>query len=665
MGFFKLKIRGRLFASFGLLVALSVALVAASVWQFEAARTDVARMAAEADGALRAAEMVGDLQAVRRAMLRYIFDHDEPSLREAATRLDAVAAGLRDLVAAAPPERRGAYQKVAAEVEQFKTVHATVRDTVDRFIETRAALYAEGDNVTAAMRRLVQAAQGSFVAPEAARIESEMLTVRLENWRFMATKDPKGPAIFDAGMQRLEAEIAQTDRMDLSADTKKAVDAVKAALQPYKKAVAWTAKELLAADDAYYKSVAPQTRSIVDQLETLKTGVTTEARRVASDVDTGIGRSAMLDRIGGVAAVLLGIVFALVIGNAISRPIMAMVKTMAQLSGGDTTVAIPGAGRIDEIGEMAKAVEVFRDGMIEAARLREQQRDNEAAAAQRRAGDMRKLADEFENAVGEIIETVSSASSQLEASATSMTQTARRSQAVTASVAAASEQASANVQSVAFATEELTSSVNEISRQVQESTRIAGEAVDQANLTNRRIEVLAGAAAKIGDVVELINTIAGQTNLLALNATIEAARAGDAGRGFAVVATEVKALAHQTARATEDISRQIAGMQDATRESVAAIEAIGSTIARVSEIAATIASAVEEQGAATAEIARNIQQAAGGTREVSQNIVEVERGASETGSASTQVLSAATSLSRDSGLLREKVSHFLGTVRAA
>jgi methyl-accepting chemotaxis protein len=211
----------------------------------------------------------------------------------------------------------------------------------------------------------------------------------------------------------------------------------------------------------------------------------------------------------------------------------------------------------------------------------------------------------------------------------------------------------------------MASSVNEISRQVQESASIANQAVDQARLTNDRVSALASAAARIGDVVELINNIAGQTNLLALNATIEAARAGEAGRGFAVVASEVKALAEQTAKATGEISTQISGIQAATQESVGAIKEIGDTIGRMSEIASTIASAVEEQGAATQEISRNVQQAAQGTMEVSSNITDVQRGASETGSASSQVLSAAQSLSTDSTRLKVEVSKFLSAVRAA
>jgi methyl-accepting chemotaxis protein len=350
----------------------------------------------------------------------------------------------------------------------------------------------------------------------------------------------------------------------------------------------------------------------------------------------------------------------------IARPMRALTVAMEELAGGNFAVVLPGLGRKDEVGGVAGAVEKFKVVSEQKARDEAEARiKQDQVLARQRKADMIKLADEFEGAVGEIVETVSSASTELEASAGTLTRTAERAQEVTTTVAAASEEASTNVQSVASATEELSSSVNEISRQVQESARMANEAVDQARTTNDRVGELSKAASRIGDVVELINTIAGQTNLLALNATIEAARAGEAGRGFAVVASEVKALAEQTAKATGEIGQQITGIQAATQDSVNAIREISGTIERLSEIASTIASAVEEQGAATQEISRNVQQAAEGTHMVSSNIVDVQRGAGETGSASAQVLSAAQSLSRDSNRLKLEVGKFLDTVRAA
>jgi methyl-accepting chemotaxis protein len=361
---------------------------------------------------------------------------------------------------------------------------------------------------------------------------------------------------------------------------------------------------------------------------------------------------------------LLTLVVSVFVARGITRPLQRMTVAMKDLAGGRLDIDVPGIGRRDEVGEMAEAVEVFKSHAVARRGLEAEQEEAKIRAAALRKADMHKLADDFEDAVGKIIEAVSSASSELEASASTLTSTAEHAQELTSMVATASEEASTNVQSVASATEELSSSVTEIGRQVQESARMANEAVDQARKTNERVSELSKAAGRIGDVVELINTIAAQTNLLALNATIEAARAGEAGRGFAVVASEVKALAEQTAKATGEIGQQITGIQAATQESVGAIQAIGDTIEKLSEVSSTIAAAVEEQGAATQEISRNVQQAAQGTQRVSSSIANVQRGASETGSASSQVLSSAQSLSTDSNRLKLEVGKFLNSVRA-
>ncbi|MBC9878479.1 HAMP domain-containing protein [Bradyrhizobium sp. INPA01-394B] len=403
--------------------------------------------------------------------------------------------------------------------------------------------------------------------------------------------------------------------------------------------------------------------ALTDQIADFARHRSGEARAEAEAEAASVARTSFVTGLL-VALVLIGACIFSVF--SIARPMRALTLAMEKLAGGDFSVVLPGLGRKDEVGEVAGAVEKFK--IVSEQKAREEaeakMRQDQIAAEQRKL-EMRRLADSFEGAVGEIVGTVSSASTELEASATTLTSTAERTQHLTTVVASASEEASTNVQSVASATEELSSSITEISRQVQESARVASEAVGQARTTTERVSELSKAATRIGDVVELINTIAGQTNLLALNATIEAARAGEAGKGFAVVASEVKALAEQTAKATGEIGQQISGIQAATQDSVGAIKDISDTIERLSEISSAIAAAVEEQGAATQEIARNVQQAAHGTHQVSSNITDVQRGASETGSASSQVLSAAQMLSTDSDRLKLEVGKFLETVRAA
>jgi len=365
----------------------------------------------------------------------------------------------------------------------------------------------------------------------------------------------------------------------------------------------------------------------------------------------------------GIGITVLAILAVWLTAAGVSRPIISMTGAMRRLAEGDLEAEVPARGQADEIGQMAEAVQVFKDNAIEVRRLQEEQERQKERAAVERKEAMNALAASFEANVMGIVESVSRQSADLTRSAEILSSATDLAEQQASAVAAASEQASVNVQTVASATNELSASIQEISRQILESARIAATAVDESKRADQIVSGLSEAAQKIGEVVDLITDIANQTNLLALNATIEAARAGDMGKGFAVVAGEVKNLASQTAKATEEIGSQIGGVQSATGDAVTAIQGIAATIGQIDEISTAISSAIEEQGAATQEIARNVQQAAAGVGDVSTNIVSVTQATSESGGASAQVLAAARQLSDLAEKLREDVVGFIATVR--
>ncbi|WP_027171895.1 methyl-accepting chemotaxis protein [Methylobacterium sp. 10] len=423
--------------------------------------------------------------------------------------------------------------------------------------------------------------------------------------------------------------------------------------------------DLAAAQEQYNSTMSEAIRGIIANMNKLVD------IQVAAATASGIEAQNAYDTARQQMFVFLGIATILAVGAvvmlvfAISRPLTRMTDAMRQLATGDTKTEIPAIGRRDEIGAMAAAVQVFRDNIV-----RTEQLENETAQArldseQQRKTGMRQMADAFERAVGGIIGLVSSSATELQATAETMTSTASETARQSTTVASAADEAAANVQTVAAAAEELGSSVQEIGRQVSGSSDLAQMAVGEADQTIHLVQALSQASSRIGDMVGLISNIASQTNLLALNATIEAARAGDAGRGFAVVATEVKELATQTARATEEIGSQISQIQGVTGQAVSAISSITSRIREINGVASSIAAAVEEQAAATQEIVRNVAQAATGTSEVTSNIVGVARASEETGAAASQVHSAALEVSRQSEHLNVEVARFLNTVRAA
>jgi methyl-accepting chemotaxis protein len=605
-------------------------------------------------------------QAAESAILRAQLAALEISGAPSADRLDKSAQVLRTNLAQAGAEIDAAEQR--ARRDEAKAMYREIRTFVEKSLAAgndlataRAAVLAgftttnrtgdawsRGLDELLILPSLVGSPGRLAVEVNLRDADAAFYAARAAGWRFAATSELAQKDLFAGRADLVAAALKRARALADEKDVQAAIDRLIVLADQFKT----MASETLKAEEAKIRVLNERVFSTASEIRT----------RIGKAVDVGTEFSAkrqaeLLSELDGLAtiALVVGLLVVLVLlGSAafsvltIARPIRRIGEVLLQLANGNKAVEIPFTERGDEVGDNARAAHTFKDNLIRIERMETEQKDREATAAAQRKAEMIKLADAFEAAVGGIVDTVSAASSQLEAAAGTLSGTAEQTQQLSGMVAAASEEASANVGAVASAAEQMSASVTEISRQVHDSSRIAGDAVKQAERTDVRI-----------------TAIAEQTNLLALNATIEAARAGESGRGFAVVASEVKALAAQTAKATEEIGSQIAGMQTATQDSVGAIKEIGATISHISDIAATIAATVEEQGAATAEIARNVSEAAKGTAEVAEKITQVNHGASATGSASSQVLASARSLSKESGHLKTEVQNFLNTVRAA
>lgn len=404
-------------------------------------------------------------------------------------------------------------------------------------------------------------------------------------------------------------------------------------------------------------------QSIQDHIETLSKALGADLSTSQKEMEATTIRNKNVLKTSGIISVLVGLIIAFLIGRGITGPIKNMTSVMARLADGELTIDVPNRENKDEIGQMARAVEVFKDNALKVEAMRADKAKAEEREAQERRQAMLDMAEKFEASVMGVVKNVSSSATEMQTTAKSMSKIAQETSAQATAVAAASTEASTNVETVAAAAEELSASTSEIGSRVTEAARVSQKAAEEGVRTNEMVQKLLGATTKIGEVVSLINEIASQTNLLALNATIEAARAGDAGKGFAVVAGEVKNLASQTAKATDEIGTQINEVQTETRNAVEAIKTITGIIDQIRGISSNIASAVEEQGAATQEIARNVQQAAQGTHEVSSNIVSVTQASTQTGAAAEQVLASAGELSKNAELLREEVEGFLSGIR--
>jgi len=689
-----INISVKIFGGFGIVVFILVALGITGAVVINSGSNDFKRYRAIALQTNQAGRVQANLLEARMAVKNFIINASDENIRKVEERASKTVELNEDFLNMVNSNDKKA---VLREADRALETYVSAFDDVTKLQARRNDLVLNQlDTIGPEMeRKLTQIMQSAYedgdaqAAFYAGRVQRSLLLMRLYATKFLVNNDR---ASYDRTLQE-EAEMEKNEKILVeSLDNpvrRQLAEEVMTLLKQYRTAFENTFETINNRNDIITNTLDQIGPKVASDIENLKLDIKSEQDTLGPEAQEAAESGVIVIEVAGIIGLIIGIIAAWAIGTGISRPIKAITDAMNTLAGGEKSVAIPGQDHKDEVGLMAAAVQVFKDNMIRADELaesekqereaREQQEAEQAAQEAERSERRAKEAEEtaartkqveeltksFDASVAELLSSVSTGSSQMEETASSMVGIADGTNQRATAVAAAAEQASASVQTVAAATEELTCSIDEIDRQVDQSAQIARRAVEQAGSTDQQIQGLAEAAQKIGEVVMLISDIAEQTNLLALNATIESARAGEAGRGFAVVASEVKSLAGQTAKATEEIKGHIDRIQVETKNSVEAIQSVGSIINEIDEIATTIASSVEQQGSATKEIARNVEQAARGTQEVTDNIGEVTQAAGNTHEAASQVTDVAGDLNNKSDTLKSEVEKFLGEVRAA
>jgi methyl-accepting chemotaxis protein len=665
----RFRIGTRIAAGFALVLALMLGLGGSSWLSLDDIKSLFGRYSTISSAAKHVGDVEVEFGALRRAALVYATTGDAAAQATIATLDATIRKNLDTAIAMIVSEER---RSLARAIQADYTTYLANVARITPLRTERTAAVDQGMNVIglAARREITAATEramavGDFqTAAHLGRAQEGLGLARINALRYLAAPNQDQIVAADEAFALMNASLERA-RTTAQPESRALIETARTTAASYMPAFRTAAQTIAALDELVNRTNAAVAQKLGEDIEALLEKQGAALAEIKAAVEDDIASSVREAAILSALAVVIALLASLVVSRGITRPVGAMTQAMKKLADGDLTVEVPAKENRDEIGDMAKTVQVFKENALKVKALEEEQRRAEERAEAEKKAALAALADGFERQVGGVVSAVSASAVDLQGAAEQMSGTAEETSRQATAVAAASEQASTNVQTVAAAAEELASSIAEISRQVAESARITGQAVDDVARTGSTVEALATAAQKIGDVVKLISDIASQTNLLALNATIEAARAGDAGKGFAVVASEVKSLASQTARATEEIGSQIAAIQNATSESVDAMRGIGTTIGKMNEIAAGIASAVEEQGAATAEIARNVQQAAAGTNDVSSNIAGVTTAAADTGKSAENLQRSAGTLGQQATTLKSAVAGFLAEVRAA
>lgn len=661
-----MRVSWRIYAGFFFLIIIGLAVALYGAWQFTNVRSYVAALVTVSESDIRNLEIGKSVDSMRRLALSYRVTAERRTLREFKTELTRARELLAAAEAVAPEHGKGIYQEIMMALAAVERDFGGLAEAAYNIKVGRGRLYSTGKDLTAASSRLDQsvgAIDDDNAIALSQRIEKEILHIQLTGWRISVTDEANGGKLFEDQVNEALSDLRSLRMAPGMAPIHTEIDQLQSAIRNYMDSFVRLSQDSQMAEKIYTDSIEPQTARIFEANRQLQ-GDLAHQRTVMSDATEQVTRSTMVVQIAlACVSLVVGSLLAFAIGRSIVGPLSLMTAAMNRLAGGDVDTVIPSTGMRNEIGEMAIAVQVFKENAVARRRLEEEQETLRFQAEEERRNALETVADRFEHTVKSVVEAVAAASADMGLAARTMVSTAEQAMKQAASVASVSAQATSNVQSLTGAATQLSASISEISEQVVNSSNFALQAEQDAEQVDDLVENLSARAERIDAIVGLIVDIAGQTNLLALNATIEAARAGDAGRGFAIVASEVKSLANQTAKAAEEIITQVNGIQDATGSTVAAVKSIAARIVKMRGITESISTATQEQASATQAIAGNVKQVAEGTGYVADHAEEMKHGAKTSKETAVTVFDAATRLTSHSNHLDSEVERFLRMIR--